>query len=394
MKILFILYNFSPKGTASSIQNKRFIEEINSRNDIDYRVITKESSYKEFASKSIEINSSWFDFILKIFGKIFPDFSNIPDTQVFWSKKVVKYILKNLNWDFDVIYTISSPFSAHIIGNVIKKEKKCIWVAHYFDPWNENSFRKYNFNFFRKFDFNNESNCILNADLVIHTNEYLVNKWKERFHESFLNRVKVHPLFTDPDIVYNKSIDFKAKTSPYYFLHSGGVYGNRSFRVLLESFTLLSREMDLADKIKIIQVGYVSPENEKLVKNSSFYSLFTFISRSRYDFVVQKSLEADFLLLIDNPEIDNFFFPSKICEYFSFNKPIIGLVSNNSISKRYLIESGHLNIDFNDPVSLKSSILFLLNGNKVSFDDQFYKKFLPKSIVNNILTDLKEYVQK
>lgn len=394
MKILFVLYNFSSKGTASSIQNRRFIQEINKRDDVEYKIITKEDPFEEFASKTIQISSSWSDFSLKVLGKLFPDISNYPDTQIFWAKKVINYLLKNFNWNYDVIYTVSSPFSAHIIGNRIKKVKKCIWVAHYYDPWNENSFRKFNFEFFKYLDKRLEFHSIKNADIVIHTNQFLVNKWKERFDESILRKVKVHPLFTDPEITIEPRLEIKKSDRPYYFLHSGGVYGNRNFKTILESLKLLSKEIDLDSNLKIIQVGYVSPENMKLVKESSFYTSFIFFPRSSYEFVLKKSSETDFLILLDNPEENNFFFPSKICEYFSLNKPILGLVSEKSISNIFLIQSGHFNILFNDSYSLKQAFLSLVSGKSLSFDVEFYKKFLPKNVVNDILIDIKKYVQK
>ena len=67
-----------------------------------------------------------------------------PCSALFWAHDVVNYISSNINiHEFDVVYTTSGPYSAHLIGYYLNKKYGIPWVADYRDQWTDNAYPRY-----------------------------------------------------------------------------------------------------------------------------------------------------------------------------------------------------------------------------------------------------------
>lgn len=66
-----------------------------------------------------------------------------PDHFIGWIpfsyNKAIKIIARD---NIDALYTLSSPYSSHLIGLLLKKKLKIPWVADFGDEWTRNPFKK------------------------------------------------------------------------------------------------------------------------------------------------------------------------------------------------------------------------------------------------------------
>jgi hypothetical protein len=86
------------------------------------------------------------------------------------------------------------------------------------------------------------------------------------------------------------------------------------------------------------------------------------------------------------------FFPSKMCEYFSFQKIIFAITPKTSATSYMLEESGHLFFSEGEEELLSNSLLSILKDSNYynnAFDKNYYTKFLPKEISNGYMKLLK-----
>ena len=72
--------------------------------------------------------------------------------------------------------------------------------------------------------------------------------------------------------------------------------------------------------------------------------------------------KADGLLLIDSLDCEGVFFPSKLCEYFSFQRIIFAITPKSGITSDLLTEAGHLFFSDGEEELLSDSLLNILKN--------------------------------
>jgi hypothetical protein len=113
----------------------------------------------------------------------------------------------------------------------------------------------------------------------------------------------------------------------------------------------------------------------------------------QYNEVLEYYKNADILLLIDNLVELNVFFPSKLCEYFSYQKPIIGIVPIKSTAYNHLKISNHTFVTPDNPMKLSKIIQRYMHDYDFSeqkFDKEYFRNFLPNKIASDYLKFINE----
>jgi glycosyltransferase involved in cell wall biosynthesis len=391
MKGLFILFHYSTKSSASGGQNIRFINGlIENRGDIDIVTIGKDPKLSN--RNIIEIKATPTSRLNSLILRVFPDLVNIPDLEiVFWTRKVIKTIESKIDiQNYDWIHTTGSPQSVHLIGKFIKKKYKLPWVAQFYDPWVDNNFKKLVFKISKKINLKLERQVASNADLIIHTNEIIETVWKQRYPE-YQRKLKLLPLCTDPNIT---PLQKNQKAYPLKIVHAGQIYGPRNLDTLIEAIKILKEtEEDIEKKIQFQLIGYISPTEKKKIQNNGFQNVMLVLGKMQYNEVLEYYKNADILLLIDNLVELNVFFPSKLCEYFSYQKPIIGIVPIKSTAYNHLKISNHTFVTPDNPMKLSKIIQRYMHDYDFSeqkFDKEYFRNFLPNKIASDYLKFINE----
>ena len=230
------------------------------------------------------------------------------------------------------------------------------------------------------------------ADVIIHTNEIIKDVWVQRYGDLVRDKIEVLPLCTDENIIAIDNIS--SKPGKFKIIHAGNTYNKRNLRELILALHLLNnKKTNLQGKLIIQIYGNVEYEDLDLISKYNLNSLFQIEKRKSYSEIQKFIKEADALLVIDASEPEtNVFFPSKICEYFSHQKPIIGITSKYSTTRTLLSQTGHFVCGINENISLSSYLEdLIMNNKKPTFDRNFYKNLLPESIAESYLKILKRH---
>lgn len=365
-RILLISYNHKGKY-ADAIQNSRLIEGLKDYYSIDVLYRGKNTSMSTDMISVSSLNLSILDRILyKLMPWLYPIFSL---DKLCWSNKAFHF-MKNRFKVYEYIIMTYEPFSLFRFLNKIKKNYSVKYFAIFYDPLAHNLFFP-NLKLGRFLQKKVESNIIKNADKIFVNNlkyyDVMVNgltaykyKWK----------IKHIPLCGLP----TKTLEKQGKqiknminlSNKYLIVHLGSIHGKRNLITLNKSISLLKNSIhSLSEKLTIIILGRCSDLELQRVKESGNSDIIVFKGYSSQEEAIKYLENANAFLLIDPMDPGNFSFPSKLCEYIQFNKPIICLANSDAPSSNFLRSIGLPSFDA-DKIDLLSTYIADLLDNKTS----------------------------
>lgn len=340
-----ITWCFPPMNVPRSIQISRLVmnlkiklniycgfDEQNYDNSISPTIGNHISKY---GGNIFTIKESNYDrFKKKIISKFYSSFF-FPDNFKLWSHKALGIILsKKLIKKESTIISFSQPISNHFIGYNLKKKIGCKWILHFSDPWSINPYLK--------LDQKTKNKVILwekeffkVADKIIFTstetaNAYrnLYKKYKKKIY--ILNHISPKPLLKKEN--KNKKITFR---------YLGSLYEDRSPIIILKAIDFLKKkEPYLNEKMKIEFFGnfdFLSSKIKNEIKKFIHLSdIVSFKKKVSYKKSLSLMRNSDVLIVIDSfSKNKNLFFPSKLVDYMTTNKTIIGITGDGE-TKNFL----------------------------------------------------------
>lgn len=382
---LFIMYHFFD-NSASAIQNRRLLEIIINC-EITATVITAFGIDNKILENN-PINNNIRFIVVKplklrvingIIRRIIPDLLILADNLI-WNKKVFN-ILKKEAFNYNFVYTFSSPINIHLLGVKLKRKYGVKLFAHFYDPWMDNFFRKFNFEYLRKIDNKLENKVNDNADKIIHTNYIVAKNWVTRYPNS-KNKTNVFPLISSPLTLNNSPNNINE--NKVRILHAGDIYFERNINFLVKCLIELKNKRNYNfNNIEFLFFGISSDSQRKLVNDSDLQNVVLFFPRISHDAIINEMYNSDYLLIIDSKiDFPSPFFPSKLCDYFESQKPIISIANPESITYKLIEESQNYNLDIFD-VEKSVNILFDLMKKQLHLNDKFfYNKFRAESLIH------------
>ena len=282
-------------------------------------------------------DKGWFQALKDSFTDIF----EIPDEEMGWFIPAVWAGIKTVrSQNIDVIYATGRPWTAFLIGRVIKALTGKPLVVDFRDPWMTNPFRLSYSGMKDTIESYMERKVVEGADLVIANTETLREEFLMRFpnqdHEKF---VTVLNGFDPEDFVAeNKDRGINHK-EVYTLTHTGFLYGKRDPKeFLLALQQLIESKRIETEKIQVVFLGATSLD----------YDLEEYLATLRLDQVVrlydhkpfQESLsylkQSDGLLLLQPGTTTQI--PSKLFEYIGLGKPILAICPDKSATERLMKE--------------------------------------------------------
>ena len=240
-----------------------------------------------------------------------------------WLKRKGNSMLERINKEkkIDVVFSVSSPYAAHLAGAVYKHNHPDVrWMTYTVDPY---SSKEHIFPFWLSLDnaSKKERQCLSVADVRFMSEELIKNR------KDLSERLEFTPLpyqlsFDDIKEINNSSgIGFNK--NKIILVYAGSFYQkDRNPKMMLETtYSLRSSMIELHVFSSGACVDMVEEYSKKADSNIYFHGK---IDRERLLAIYQ---EADVLVNIanQNPESS----PSKIFEYIKFRKPIIEFSNNN-----------------------------------------------------------------
>ena len=266
------------------------------------------------------IKSIIFKLLKKVYRFVIRNFA-WPDYTMFWLISVFR-VRKKLNLEYDVLVTVSLPFSSHIAGYLINKKIGKPWIMDVGDPFTlkttapeNNSFLygRLNKNYEMKF-YQQASKVLFTHDDArkIHIKEFQINpsitavgqpisKFREHLYEQTKNYN-----YTNNDIKFG-----------YFGIFTHGVRTPVNFINFLDKFQ--NYEMH----------WYINSDSESILqKNNLNSSKHIFNSHVARDEALQLMTKA-FHCLVSIGNLNPNQIPSKVIEYIATGKPVIHFAEIN-----------------------------------------------------------------
>jgi len=270
----------------------------------------------------------------------FTDLFEIPDGEIGWLIPGVISGLRAIRREgVDVIYTSGKPWTAHLIGVVLRGLTGKPLVTDFRDPWLTNPFRDQSMKFRNRVEGYLEQKVVSEADLVITNTVLLRDEFIARFPREAESKFVALLNGYDPDDFPRSAAGAEVGDGKFVLVHSGFLYGKRDPRNFLEALTLLLRTQRIPrEKIEVHFVGSVELP----------YNLPEFLRANGLEGVVhlvphvpfQRSLEylsraTALLLLQPGTETQ---IPSKLFEYIAMGRPILTISPLHGATSKLVME--------------------------------------------------------
>jgi len=385
-KILFLSYYWNFSSDPVGIQNRRFYQGLKEYSNVhiyyrDYSesVNNKLNEYSKFHPVK-SINLSVVD---KILYKLFPFLNQILSIdQSIWSIACYNKILKERTY-YDVLYLTSNPFPINIIGRMLNKKNKKPIIIHLYDPLYDNYYIKVNpfTAYLRKIV---EARIVKNYSTILLSNKIMLDRFSNRY-KRFISKFSILPLCTDIYDVIHQPLNDKIT-----IIHAGNLYGKRNINFINSTISYLrEKHPNLSEVFQIILFGSVSNNDKKTILESHNEDIILNLGVIEKSRLYLEFAKADGLLVIDCLDFDNIFFPSKLCEYYLFNKIIFSITPDTSATRNLILESGHFAFNKNEIPQFTNAIDKLITDRfcyNSQFKKDYYKNFLPKVVAARFLT--------
>ncbi|MCI1477717.1 MAG: glycosyltransferase [Clostridium beijerinckii] len=368
----------------------RFKQEMNEYVESSFNMID-DNNIKEEYQKEIEEK---FEILRNLFL--------LPDGNAVWANNVIKKIEDSINLsDIDVVYTTSSPYSAHIIGYHLKDKFNIPWICDFRDEWSNNPYLSLDKTSLRyKVERNIENKIVNSADKVIAITSIAARNYIENFN---LDKEKVEIItngYDEDDFTFFKNHDninekfkivhngsFYSSITPYTFLRAvinlcnKGVLKRNNFEIILNGKIdpeILKQIVDISEDIRenIIINGYLS--HEQSLKIAS---------------------EANLLLLvIGDSEESKSVYTGKAFEYLRLKKPIISLSPTGSLIEQLLRETASgTNVNFNHISEIEECIVHYyskwINNDKFEVNMEVTKRYDRKVLTQKLAGLLNQFTK-
>lgn len=329
-KILLVSYSFPPIKTVESALIFNFVKYLHLFN-WSATVLCAKKSVGELVDFSIAPNFpknvtvfrtySAGNIIIYILQKL--KILSHTYSRIGWILSAVRAGKKILRKEkVDLIISRSTPIVSHFVALKLKSFSKLYWIASFSDPWTQSTYYSFPNRIIKKIDEYLEKKVMLGADKIIVTTEQTKRLFLEKYKID--DKIEVVPNSCD-------SFEFPAKVSKkeenkFVITHTGNFYGPRSPEPLFKALKLLSKEMDVNERIKVNLIGRAKGI-EKLILKYNLEKVVQPIDTIPRKDVFEKLFNSDVLLLIDAPSRkESVFLPSKLIEYINIRKPILAIV--------------------------------------------------------------------
>ena len=338
-------------------------------------VVTQMREKSNNLSESNFIKRFFYKFLKKIYRIIVKTFA-WPDYSMFWLLSIYRN-RKKINIDYDLIVSVSLPFSSHIAAYILNKKNKKKWIMDIGDPYTlkkdapENN--KILYGYLNKY-YENKFYSL--ASKIIFTHEDAMSAHIDYFDIDKEKTFIGNPISNFDEELFSRSLEYNYNSFPikfgYFGVFTKGVRSPKNFMTYFK------------DTQDIQFHWYVNDDSKKeiIIHNNDLDSIFhSLVSRDE----ALKLMSDSFHCLVSIGNLNSTQLPSKVIEYISTGKPVIHFceIENDPVK--------NISKDFNNLfiVSEKTNREDLLNQlssfyrNVSTFNkDLFIQKYTAHSIIN------------
>tara|TARA_X000000950_G_scaffold122105_1_gene153156 strand:- start:1903 stop:2805 length:903 start_codon:yes stop_codon:yes gene_type:complete len=236
---------------------------------------------------------------------------------MFWIFSIWKN-RKKIDIDYDLIISVSLPFSSHIAAYIINKDKNKKWIMDIGDPFSlkTNAFENNRY-LYKSLNYYFENKFYKKAHQVVFTHQESADEHKIFFNMPE-NKVTIgSPISTFSQELFQKSVSFDYEAKPITI----GYFG-----VLTKGVRSPSQVLKFFQQTDFVLHWYTNSDSKEMIKQNKIdfnrNKLFDMVTRNEALEKMVTSLHC--LLSIGN--LNPAQLPSKIIEYISTGKPVLHFV--------------------------------------------------------------------
>ena len=337
-KILIVTHQFIPHQSPRTTRWKLLYDEL-IKLGYDVTVVTGTSQLNEDPNikyignkkasgivknlrtqSNIKQDSSYKNYLYKLLKKIYRFFYKFfawPDYTMFWIFSIWKN-RKKIDIDYDLIISVSLPFSSHVAAYIINKDKNKKWIMDIGDPFSlkTNAFENNRY-LYKSLNYYFENKFYKKAHQVVFTHQESADEHKLFFNMPE-NKVTIgSPISTFSQELFQKSVLFNYEAKPITI----GYFG-----VLTKGVRSPSQVLKFFQQTDFVLHWYTNSDSKEMIKQNKIdfnrNKLFDIVTRNEALEKMVSSLHC--LLSIGN--LNPAQLPSKIIEYISTGKPVLHFV--------------------------------------------------------------------
>lgn len=288
-----------------------------------------------------------------VFGRI--ETRLLPCSSLFWKKEAVALGRRWLDkGGRAILYSRAPRHVSSLTARELKKQTGLPWVAHLSDPWFDFSYEGF---FHRAWIRSLERSVISEADAVVFVNQPQSDKVMAKYPDEWRRKVLVIPhgfaSFQNADASANRE-----GARPLRLLHTGAFYPvYRTPDSLFEGIAELNKRLPLEGRLSLECVGDETTCFQPLVNKLGLEKIVTLKDSVPYDECQRIIAAADLLVVVDVTHgLRGVFLPTKLIEYFAFQKPVLGISPPGSAVAQTLEGCGLQNANQDDANAIASAL--------------------------------------
>lgn len=257
-----------------------------------------------------------------------------PDRHLGWLPFAYRQALEIIAGEkVDAIYTSATPYTAHVVGYMLKRATGLPWVAHFGDEWTRNPFC------LPRWRWQNRVDSWL-EERVLETADHIAVAWpgmSELLSPNMRDKTTTIPSgfdkddFKEPILSHRNKFRITYTGSFYAAQHPGNFLS--AMRELLEEGRIPVEEVELVFVGRTRRAGFVNCEGTILDKVTRHVGFVSHKEAVRY------LRGTDVLLLIVSPERGKENIPGKTFEYLASGKPVLALVPQDGATASLVRET-------------------------------------------------------
>ncbi|MFI3887646.1 glycosyltransferase [Streptococcus parauberis] len=375
-KVLVVSYHYPPFEGSCSDKNQRIVKKLlsegfevlvltkNALQDIDHRennltiLRTKKNGLLHKSMNTVP-NVSASSSKTTNYKKVVSDMM-IPDSTIDWYPEAKNTFKANLDLfkNIDIVFSISSPYSAHLISAYIAKKIKRPYILSYGDPWIYEPKRKRG-PIRYSIEKSIEKNLVKNASKVLVITDWNKEKYKELYDISD-EKIATYHIGFDPTDQNNNILSSSQKNDNILNI----VYGGSLDEVHRNPEPFLKAMKN----IEGVNLSIYNSDNSKIKDLVEEYgikdkvSIYPLVSSAEFNEILHQN---DALLLFGNKT--PFQVPGKVFNYIATEKTIIYVKNNqfdNDGTEKVLKDYDNYILTENNADSIISNINHFKNNNQ------------------------------
>ncbi len=229
------------------------------------------------------------------------------------------------------ILTTSYPNSTHLLGAILKRRYKVLWIADFRDGWTTNPyFADYPTPLHRKWNARWEARVAQEAELLITVSEPIAEHLRSLAPHP--EKVHVIPNGFDPDDFIDLPV---MRFERFTLVYTGTLFGQRSPEPLFAAMRILfDKYPHISSEFQAIFLTKWQPEHERMIESYRLKDQVICYGIQPYRVALQFQRNAHALVAIEGPaRHGEMMLTQKVFEYLACGKPILAITPENALAQ-------------------------------------------------------------